>query len=105
MNTYMTRLDGFKKSLHPCALDESSLSIERVKLSKSLDCIAFYIFSKVSRASFYADFVKYGNFIISMVLSMEVSVILNTQRHLYYLKIMDTEAKPVFPLLSGNVEF
>ena len=25
-------LDGFRKSLHPCALDESSLSIERVKL-------------------------------------------------------------------------
>ena len=31
MNTNMTQgLDIFKKSLHPCALDESSLSIQRV---------------------------------------------------------------------------
>ena len=34
MNTNMTGtgLDGFQKSLHPCALDESSLSIGRVNL-------------------------------------------------------------------------
>ena len=29
MNTKMTGFRGFKKSLHPCALDESSLSIGR----------------------------------------------------------------------------
>ena len=33
MNTNMTGLDGSKKSLHPCALDESSLSIGRVKVN------------------------------------------------------------------------
>ena len=31
MNTHMIGLDGFQKSLRPCALDESSLSIKRVK--------------------------------------------------------------------------
>ena len=28
MNTSMTGFDGFQKSLRPCALDESSLSID-----------------------------------------------------------------------------
>ena len=32
MSTYKTGLDGFQKILHPCALDESSLSIGRVNL-------------------------------------------------------------------------
>ena len=32
MNTNMTGLDGFQKSLPTCALDESSLSIRRVNL-------------------------------------------------------------------------
>ena len=31
MHTNMTGLDGYLKSLHPCTLDESSLSIGRVK--------------------------------------------------------------------------
>ena len=31
MDTNMTRLDGFQKSLCLCTLDESSLSIGRVK--------------------------------------------------------------------------
>ena len=31
MNTNMTSLEGFLKSLHSCALAESNLSIERVK--------------------------------------------------------------------------
>ena len=31
MNTNMTGLDDFQKSPRPCALNESSLSIERVK--------------------------------------------------------------------------
>ena len=32
MNTNMTGLDGFQKSLRPCGLDESSLSIGRVNM-------------------------------------------------------------------------
>ena len=31
MNTNMTGLNVFQRSLHPCGLDESSLSIGRVK--------------------------------------------------------------------------
>ena len=34
MDTNMTGLDGFQKSMHPCALDASSLSIRRVKCTK-----------------------------------------------------------------------
>ena len=34
MNTNKTWLGGFQKYLRPCALDESSLSIERVKAAK-----------------------------------------------------------------------
>ena len=32
MNTNMTGLDGFQKYLCPCGLDESNLSIGRVKM-------------------------------------------------------------------------
>ena len=32
MNTNMTRLRWIQKSLHPCALDKSSLSIGRVNI-------------------------------------------------------------------------
>ena len=35
MNTNMTGLDGFQRSLHPCALDEISLSIIRSKNDQS----------------------------------------------------------------------
>ena len=38
MNTNMTSLDGLLKSLHPCALDESSLSIGRVNLTLESSC-------------------------------------------------------------------
>ena len=31
MNTNMTGLDGFQKTLHSCALDESSLTFRRVR--------------------------------------------------------------------------
>ena len=33
MNTNLTGLDGFQKSLHSCALDKSSLSIGRVNMT------------------------------------------------------------------------
>ena len=33
MNTNNIGSDGFEKSVHPCALDESSLSIGRVNIS------------------------------------------------------------------------
>ena len=36
VNTNMTGLDGFQKSLHPCALDESSISIGRVNMILSV---------------------------------------------------------------------
>ena len=36
MNTNMTGLDGFQKSLRPYALDESSLSIGNVKLKHKI---------------------------------------------------------------------
>ena len=35
MNTNMKGLDGFQKTLRPCALGESSLSIERVNRAHS----------------------------------------------------------------------
>ena len=34
MNANMTGLDGFQKSLGPCALDKSGLSIGRVKVNE-----------------------------------------------------------------------
>ena len=36
MNTSMTGLVGFQKSLHSCVLDESSLSIGRVNMAHDL---------------------------------------------------------------------
>ena len=41
MNTNMTGLDGFQKSLCPCALDKSSLSIGRVNYGDSFLTRAF----------------------------------------------------------------
>ena len=35
MNAHMTGLDGFQKYMRPCALDKSSLSIERVEHGKA----------------------------------------------------------------------
>ena len=51
MNTNMTGLDGFRKSLRSCALDERSLSIERVEIATiglllSLKCLVYTIKAK-----------------------------------------------------------
>ena len=43
MNTNMIGLDVFQISLHPCALDKSSLSIERVNIPSLMNSKAIVI--------------------------------------------------------------